>query len=402
MKMRKIVCGKKKLAKQVLIGLFLGGVGALTTLANAAAAAPTASDAMTEYALDDIIVTASRTEKREVDTPAATEIVTAADMERIGAANSYEAMERLPGFSSLSWGDSGMEYAMSATRTIVRGLDKGTLAMVNGASVNLLNYNSTNNILPEAIQRIEVVKGASSALYGAAAIGGAVNVITKRGSDFTTTKLAASYGNYNKDYTISTGNGQFGFIFKRYFIGEIDRSSLYGLTSTAGVPNRMWGLYNSGRNAFYVTADFGKNFNLNWSYNDMNLNRAQYNANGTHHIDYHIRDTRNNINLEYKDAGLGLRSTLAYNKRRSYSDKYTYGSKKYEISERYTMDGLTWDTQKEWKPRDGKDDFILGVTFSRESAYGLLTSDKTLWINTHRTSESFTLLTHGWLHPALR
>ena len=233
-----------------------------------------------------------------------------------------------------------------------------------------------------------MVKGASSVLYGAAAIGGAVNVITKRGSDFTTTKLAASYGNYNKDYTISTGNGQFGLIFKRYFIGEIDRSSLYGLTSTAGVPNRMWGLYNSGRNAFYVTADLGKRWNLNWSYNDMNLNRGQYNANGSHNTDYHIRDTRNNINLEYKDAALGLRSTLAYNKRRSYSDKYTYSSKKYEVSERYTMDGLTWDTQKEWKPRDGKDDFILGFTFSRESAYGLLTADKTLWINTHRTSES--------------
>ena len=349
MKTRKAVYEKKKLAERVLLSLLMVGGGALTPLTSAAAAAPAAGETLAEYSLDDVIVTASRTEKREVDTPAATEIVTAADMERLGAANSYEAMERLPGFNSLSWGESGMEYAMSATRTIVRGLDKGTLAMVNGASVNLLNYNSTNNILPEAIQRIEVVKGASSALYGAAAIGGAVNVITKRGSDFTTTKLAASYGNYNKDYTISTGNGQFGFIFKRYFIGEIDRSSLYGLTNATGVPkpNRMWGLYNSGRNAFYVTADFGKNFNLNWSYNDMNLNRAQYNANGTHRIDYHIRDTRNNINLEYKDAGLGLRSTLAYNKRRSYSDKYTYSSKKYEVSERYTMDGLTWDTQKE-------------------------------------------------------
>lgn len=388
MKARKTVYGKKKLAKQVLSGLVLVGIGALPTLANVAAAAPTASDTMAEYTLDDVIVTASRTEKREVDTPAATEIVTAADMERLGAANSYEAMERLPGFNSLSWGDSGMEYAMSASRTIVRGLDKGTLAMVNGASVNLLNYNSTNNILPEAIQRIEVVKGASSVLYGAAAIGGAVNVITKRGSDFTTTQLAASYGNYNRDYTISTGNGQFGLIFKRYFIGEIDRSSLYGLTSTAGVPNRMWGLYNSGRNAFYVTADLGKRWNLNWSYNDMNLNRGQYNANGSHYTDYHVRDTRNNINLEYKDVALGLRSTLAYNKRRSYSDKYIYSSKKYEVSERYTMDGLTWDTQKAWKPRDGKDDFIVGFTFSRESAYGLLTSDKTLWINTHRTSES--------------
>lgn len=389
MKARKTVYGKKKLAKQVLSGLVLVGIGALPTLANVAAAAPTASDTMAEYTLDDVIVTASRTEKREVDTPAATEIVTAADMERLGAANSYEAMERLPGFNSLSWGDSGQEFGLSASRTIVRGLDKGTLAMVNGASVNLLNYNSTNNILPEAIQRIEVVKGASSALYGAAAIGGAVNVITKRGSDFTTTKLAASYGNYNRDYTISTGNGQFGLIFKRYFIGELDRTSLDGLTNIkTNAAILPWGLNSSGRNAFYLTADLGKNLNLNWSYNDMYLHRIRYNVNGTHSVDYHYRDTRNNINLEYKDAALGLRSTLAYNKRRAYADKYTFSSKEYEISERYSMDGLTWDTQKEWKIRDGKDDFILGFTFSRESAYGLITSDKTLWINTHRTSES--------------
>jgi len=389
MKARKTVYGKKKLAKQVLSGLVLVGIGALPTLANVAAAAPTASDTMAEYTLDDVIVTASRTEKREGDTPAATEIVTAADMERLGAANSYEAMERLPGFNSLSWGDSGQEFGLSASRTIVRGLDKGTLAMVNGASVNLLNYNSTNNILPEAIQRIEVVKGASSALYGAAAIGGAVNVITKRGSDFTTTKLAASYGNYNRDYTISTGNGQFGLIFKRYFIGELDRTSLNGLTNIkTNAAILPWGLNSSGRNAFYITADLGKNLNLNWSYNDMYLHRIRYNVNGTHSVDYHYRDTRNNINLEYKDAALGLRSVLAYNKRRAYADKYTFSSKEYEISERYSMDGLTWDTQKEWKIRDGKDDFILGFTFSRESAYGLITSDKTLWINTHRTSES--------------
>lgn len=234
-----------------------------------------------------------------------------------------------------------------------------------------------------------MVKGASSALYGAAAIGGAVNVITKRGSDFTTTKLAASYGNYNRDYTISTGNGQFGLIFKRYFIGELDRTSLNGLTNIkTNAAILPWGLNSSGRNAFYITADLGKNLNLNWSYNDMYLHRIRYNVNGTHSVDFHYRDTRNNINLEYKDAALGLRSVLAYNKRRAYADKYTFSSKKYEISERYSMDGLTWDTQKEWKIRDGKDDFILGFTFSRESAYGLITSDKTLWINTHRTSES--------------
>ena len=390
MKTRKAVYGRKKLAERVLLSLLMVSGGALTPLTSAAAAAPAAGDTLAEYSLDDVIVTASRTEKREVDTPAATEIVTAADMERLGAANSYEAMERLPGFSSSTSGDSGLEFAMTATNHIIRGLSKGTLAMVNGASVNLLNYNSTTHILPEAIQRIEVVKGASSALYGAAAIGGAVNVITKRGSDFTTTKIAASYGNYNKDYTISTGNGQVGIVLKRYLIGGIDYTSMRGLTDQSNKSTLLWGLNNSGRNAFYITADLGKNLNLNWSYNDMNLYRPRYSQNGGHYIDYHIRDTRNNINLEYQDANSGLRSVLSYNKRRSYSDQYIYGSNKHSASERYTMDGIIWDIQKEWKPRGGKGDFVLGFTFSRESFYGIPTYDKTytIYINTYRTNES--------------
>ena len=82
----KTMYGEKKLVKRVLLGLWMASAGVLTPLISAAAASAV-GDVMAEYTLDDVIVTASRTEKREVDTPAATKIVTAADTTQIGRAH---------------------------------------------------------------------------------------------------------------------------------------------------------------------------------------------------------------------------------------------------------------------------------------------------------------------------
>ena len=69
----------------------------------------------------------------------------------------------------------------SLSRMYIRGLDKGTVVMVNGAPINVNNYATPNAIPVNAIERIEVVKGANSVLYGAEAVAGVVNIITKKG-----------------------------------------------------------------------------------------------------------------------------------------------------------------------------------------------------------------------------
>ena len=109
------------------------------------------------FTLDPMVVTAQRSETRDLDTPAATTVITAKVLKDTGAVNVFDALEHTIGFNSMSYGPAGREYGMSAGRTIVRGLDKGTLVLVNGAPLNLLNYNGSSGIPLEAVEKVEVM-----------------------------------------------------------------------------------------------------------------------------------------------------------------------------------------------------------------------------------------------------
>ena len=68
---------------------------------------------------------------------------------------------------------------MSA-KILIRGNDKGTLVMIDGAPINMNNVYFLNTLPVEAVERIEIVKGASSVLYGSEASSGVINIITKK------------------------------------------------------------------------------------------------------------------------------------------------------------------------------------------------------------------------------
>lgn len=132
------------------------------------------------HALNETVVTAQRRVKRDLDTPATTTIITAKEIEKAGYRSVYEAIDQQIGATSTSFGDAGQDYGLSASRISLRGYDRGTLVMVNGVPMNLKNYPSTENIPASMVERIEIVKGAASTLYGAEAMGGVVNVILKQ------------------------------------------------------------------------------------------------------------------------------------------------------------------------------------------------------------------------------
>ena len=107
-----------------------------------------------------LIVTAQRRETKDLETPAATSVITAKEIERSGAKTAYEIIERQVGLTNNAYGPGGREFGGSCSRTVLRGLDKGTLVLVNGAPINMLNYNNTSGIPVQAIEKIEVVRGA--------------------------------------------------------------------------------------------------------------------------------------------------------------------------------------------------------------------------------------------------
>lgn len=145
--------------------------------------------------LAPIVVTATRTEKSLADAPAAVSVVTSNDIESRNIQTVDQAIDLLPGVFDLRrkpldttgqvmmWGIPGQQ------RNLVL-LDGQPL---NNGFTGQVNWNS---ISPEDIARIEVVRGAFSALYGGDAMGGVINMITKTPQKREVT-IQSGYGSYN-------------------------------------------------------------------------------------------------------------------------------------------------------------------------------------------------------------
>ena len=95
------------------------------------------------------------------------------------------------------------------SRTNIRGLDRGALVLVNGVPMNLNGKGGLGSIPTSAIKRIEVVKGAASTLYGAEALGGVINVITKTPSTEGGSATVAVGNQGAKHFDVSYGTDKF-------------------------------------------------------------------------------------------------------------------------------------------------------------------------------------------------
>ena len=144
------------------------------------------AEELQEYSLDQMVVTATRTEKRDVEVPATTNVITEQEIKNRGYVSVFDALEQTVGIQSYSYTGGEGDNGSSTGRTYIRGLDKGTLVLLNGAPINLNNYNSTAGIPISAVEKIEVVKGSNSVLYGSEAMGGVINIITKKPEKLTT------------------------------------------------------------------------------------------------------------------------------------------------------------------------------------------------------------------------
>ncbi len=170
-------------------------------------------DLETLLAFSDITVSvATRLEQAPEEAPGATSIVTGDDIRAMGARTLEEALQAVPGV------DVTLD-ALGRPRITMRGLPSG---LTGGASENLLILMNGHRIddpieggataleftTPAAnIQKIEVLRGAASAVYGSGALGGVINIITFSQRDFTGIEANAGYGSFaSQDYSIRLGS----------------------------------------------------------------------------------------------------------------------------------------------------------------------------------------------------
>ena len=160
----------------------------------------------------EIVVTATRTDVPILKVPIRTEVIPARKIIESGVKNMYELLEKrfIPGV----WVETSCTNCnFSSVR--MQGLESGYCGILfDGQPIfsTLASVYGLRQILPENIERIEVVKGASSALYGSSAIGGVINVITKeptRGKpEFNATATYGKYGTYDigSSFSLRKGN----------------------------------------------------------------------------------------------------------------------------------------------------------------------------------------------------
>jgi len=152
-----------------------------------AADAPTAQDSKT---LEQVTVTGSRIPRVDVEGPSPVITISAADIQSRGFRSVYDALNALSQNTGMTQGeDFGNTFTPAANTINLRGLGPNhTLVLVNGRRVadypvaydGSVNFVNLSNVPAVMIERIEVLTGGASAVYGSDAIAGVVNVILKQ------------------------------------------------------------------------------------------------------------------------------------------------------------------------------------------------------------------------------
>jgi iron complex outermembrane receptor protein len=344
------------------------------SIALSGGTADAAAQANEDFALDSIVITAQRQETRELDTPATIKVISQEEIQNSGATTVFDVLDKQLGLTNMSYGPSGRDYGFSNGRVTIRGLDKGTLVMVNGVPMNLLNYNGSENIPLESVERIEIVKGASSTLYGGEALGGVVNIITKKAGGNSKTTLTTMGGNYDKKWAVNNENEKVNVYIARNYIGEVDQTNRIFSTS-----KYYWKLDKGTKDSAFVTASLTDNLSLNWLYSELDSTRGKIPINGgTDDTVYKYEDSRHSVNFVYDNKETKLKSVLFYNLRDLDATSGKRGALQVvSASESAKMYNFGLDTQKTWNLRDDKDSLIAGLTVSKEDYKNKVDNSKT-------------------------
>ena len=135
-----------------------------------------AQDSLRTNRMDEVVVTGTGTQHRLKDVPVQTEVITRKDLEQYGGRNLEEILSGLTASMAFSQDDMGSQMQMN-------GLGNSyILILIDGKRLHGDNggENDLGVIDPARIERIEIVKGAASALYGSDAIAGVINIITRK------------------------------------------------------------------------------------------------------------------------------------------------------------------------------------------------------------------------------
>lgn len=153
-------------------------------------------DTLKIYWMEEIVVTATRTEKAVKDISATVSVITREDIETSNATSCTDILSTLPGLFVQKTGSFGR------ADVDIRGIGDGgrrIMVLVDGRPVKmgLFGCTITHSLPLDNVERIEVVRGPLSVLYGSDALGGVINIITRKPTEPKEIDYTISYSTHN-------------------------------------------------------------------------------------------------------------------------------------------------------------------------------------------------------------
>ncbi|SFR89300.1 vitamin B12 transporter [Dyella sp. OK004] len=203
---------------------------ALSCVCGSVFAADVAGDSASD--LNSVVVTATRTEQTQVNTLSAVTVIDRADIERLQPQSVQDLLQGTPGLSIANNGGPG-----KATSFFLRGTEADhVLVLVDGVKIGsaTLGQASIQNIPVEQIERIEIVRGPFSSLYGSEALGGVIQIFTRRPQGAFVPNFNLGYGS---NQSVRAGAGLAGKVGDGWYAVEATHENTDGINACRGKPS---------------------------------------------------------------------------------------------------------------------------------------------------------------------
>lgn len=242
----------------------------------------------------DVVVTATKTQQEVKAVPNAVEVITSEDIEQLGATDIYSALKLATNVDVSQIG--------AGHRLMVRGKNAGALVLLDGRRISNEYSSMTrgafdlDKINLSSVERIEIVRGAASAQYGADAESGVINIITKK----------------SKEQSVTVGANTGTDVMNNYYRFDLGQQGKFN-----GVVNANFAKY---RKREFVggtgTNYFGPRTNYDFS--------GTYAFNDNNNLDFYIGyyDEKSKKITDYSSMGMGKSSTNYDKTNQDYSIAY--------------------------------------------------------------------------------
>ncbi|MET3131850.1 iron complex outermembrane receptor protein [Oxalobacteraceae bacterium GrIS 1.11] len=206
-----------------------------------------------------VLITGSRIPRASLEGPSAVTVITGAEITRQGYKNVFDALSNQVQNSGFTQGaDFGNTFTPSANAISLRGLGPNhTLILLNGRRLadfpsaydGAVNFTNLANIPSSVVERIEILNGGASAVYGSDAIAGVINIILKKQAEGVDVNLKVgdtTRGGGGDKRVQVTGGGSFGKLNTLFSLELSERSPLWAsqrdfMDSKSGLPTSVLG-----------------------------------------------------------------------------------------------------------------------------------------------------------------